>query len=54
VVASFEARDWQPDELSECLARADLIVAERWGSFGRDPWSLRTSQQLIVVASRAW
>ena len=52
VVASFQARDWTPDELSERLARAGLVVTDRWGSYQHDPWHPRTSTQLIVAASR--
>lgn len=53
VVASFEARDWEPDELSDRLNRAGLTVTERWGSYRRESWDPHTSRQLIVAAGHA-
>lgn len=53
VVASFQARDWTPDELSERLTRAGLTTIDRWGSYQRAAWNPHTSKHLIVAATRA-
>lgn len=50
--AEFEARLWDPAELSRRFRDAGLEIRHRWGDFRRTPWSPEESRRLIVEARR--
>lgn len=52
VDAEFEARVWDPAELSRRFRDAGLEIRHRWGDFRRNPWSPEESRRLIVEARR--
>jgi SAM-dependent methyltransferase len=50
--AHFEARYWSPEELRSRLAAAGLEITGWWGGYHQEAWSPRSSQHLVVEATR--